>query len=930
MSNLYLYLSHKSFVDNKSSIFFNYLSNNYQNSHLNIDSINYKIFSKILNTLNPDINIHKDISNNQFKTFINKHIYNLLNNNINTYIDTLIDDKIFIKELFTNNKFQYYTNHSNEILRLLSDNNTNISETFNISKNYNMYKTKFLNVKKTDKQKQLKDKTIRTLKERLYEIYIIIDGLEKIMYSNYNNLLEYENKKFDDILHIIKNMYGNNHLNHKNIHNIYFLYSNKTIDYYDIYYDILTYPSLKDKIVTMFIQFNYLKYNEKMNELSEYQQYKHIITKIFNKFIDDKEQDDDDEILNLSEEQKELILNQAIKKMFSNYKKKLITNFSKKYVIDNKSFIYNNIYNEPVNNTITPIPINFVNNINLDQYKQHKLKESNTNSLITNQDIIHEIIPDISETNNNTNNIYNLTHNNLINEAENRLKFIEENKDDVDYMNHTINFFTDNFEDDENLTRLTEAISFLNSEYINHFNINVLRVKSVNNKSSRDNTKLLDNIINDITEDDQEYNNTKNTYIIDDYHPLSPIYETNFSISIEESNYKFKTLLHYIYFNQYLELYKVYYKYSSHTELTIISQEILAYNLLFKDTILNIFEETKSIISNKTNFKNFSELQLTYYDLLNNIKYFIFKLDINEKINNDNVPYFNFILSYTEDLNIIYSDKEDNYLGIGKYGNGDNMVGIFFNEYKSYVGDNNIFEYNFNDIFLILCNFNVNVNEWFKLKLQDLLHHIIVCCVISNNYNIDTLVFNNIIDKLFPQFNETCDIYFLPTHESFTTYIKQTLQTISNLYTQTNTIIISDNVIDEIWTICFIIINNIFEFKNNIIENSDNFQTFINYYDKHNIEHLLYYTLSLYTYDNIDDSLKEYISTKNKQLEPFSKEENTNYTKHSINLLYNNNIDNSISNFNSLTNEYNKSLQFDINSETKYINIIKSKLSLYQ
>ena len=95
----------------------------------------------------------------------------------------IIDDKIFIKELFTNNKFQYYTNHSNEILRLLSDNNTNISETFNISKNYNMYKTKFLNVKKTDKQKQLKDKTIRTLKERLYEIYIIIDGLEKIITS---------------------------------------------------------------------------------------------------------------------------------------------------------------------------------------------------------------------------------------------------------------------------------------------------------------------------------------------------------------------------------------------------------------------------------------------------------------------------------------------------------------------------------------------------------------------------------------------------------------------------------------------------------------------------------------------------------------------------------------------------------------------------
>ena len=110
MSNLYSFLPHKSFVDNMDSLFFNYLTNDYSNS--NLESLNYHIYSKILTSLNDSIQIDKDVTYTHFKVYLNKHIYNLLNNNINTYIDTRIKDAKFLKNLFTNNDFQYYTNHN--------------------------------------------------------------------------------------------------------------------------------------------------------------------------------------------------------------------------------------------------------------------------------------------------------------------------------------------------------------------------------------------------------------------------------------------------------------------------------------------------------------------------------------------------------------------------------------------------------------------------------------------------------------------------------------------------------------------------------------------------------------------------------------------------------------------------------------------------
>tara|TARA_B100000900_G_C20441409_1_gene659192 strand:- start:492 stop:863 length:372 start_codon:yes stop_codon:yes gene_type:complete len=122
---------------------------------------------------------------------------------------------------------------------------------------------------------------------------------------------------------------------------------------------------------------------------------------------------------------------------------------------------------------------------------------------------------------------------------------------------------------------------------------------------------------------------------------------------------------------------------------------------------------------------------------------------------------------------------------------------------------------------------------------------------------------------------------------------------------------------------CFIFIHNIFDFQQQIIENSDDFQTFINYYDKHNIEHLLYYTLSLTSYDNLEQAMKEYIDNKNKQLKSFYNDDKTDYTIFSNNILFSSMNETSI-------NDYDKSLVFDVNGDKKYINFVKSKLGVSQ
>ena len=92
--------------------------------------------------------------------------------------------------------------------------------------------------------------------------------------------------------------------------------------------------------------------------------------------------------------------------------------------------------------------------------------------------------------------------------------------------------------------------------------------------------------------------------------------------------------------------------------------------------------------------------------------------------------------------------------------------------------------------------------------------------------------------------------------------------------------------------------------------------------DRHNIEHLLYYTLSLTSYDNLEQAMKEYTETKNKQLQSFHNDDKTDYTIFSKNILFSSMNETSI-------NDYDKSLVFDVNGDKKYINfaIIRRYLS---
>ena len=296
MSNLYIYNPNFSYINNQPSLFFNLLSNNYGGKK----SINNNIYGNILSLYDENINIDVNFNNQDFERNLTKYLYYTINNNINSYINILIDNNDFLNELFSHPDFKYYTNHNNEVLKLLSD-NTESDDTFNISKNYKIFKTKYLNNKKHEKYDKIKTKTIQSLKHKVYEIFIVIDGLEKIMYNKLNNLLEYDKNSFEQIKNIIHNMFGSKHTNNNHIDYIFWKYTNKTIDYYDIYKEVLTYPDLKNKIVQMFIQLNYIKFNNKISKLLRFKQFKTLLSKIYHQFISDKEQDEDDEIIKLGD-----------------------------------------------------------------------------------------------------------------------------------------------------------------------------------------------------------------------------------------------------------------------------------------------------------------------------------------------------------------------------------------------------------------------------------------------------------------------------------------------------------------------------------------------------------------------------------------------------------------------------------------------------
>ena len=204
MSQLYLCTKDRSSIDNKISLFYNLLSNNYYNDKLNTHSISYNIYKKILHIFDDKISLKKNTNYDTFLKILNKHIYQTLNKNINEYINIMIKNNSFLKELFKYTDFQYYTNSHNEVLRLLSDNNTTENQTFNISKNYKRFKTKYINNQKHKRKTNINEETINNTKNSIFEIFTVLDGLEKLMFCRYNNLLKYDSYTFEQILSLIK------------------------------------------------------------------------------------------------------------------------------------------------------------------------------------------------------------------------------------------------------------------------------------------------------------------------------------------------------------------------------------------------------------------------------------------------------------------------------------------------------------------------------------------------------------------------------------------------------------------------------------------------------------------------------------------------------------------------------------------------------
>ena len=55
----------------------------------------------------------------------------------------------------------------------------------------------------------------------------------------------------------------------------------------------------------------------------------------------------------------------------------------------------------------------------------------------------------------------------------------EENRENVDHINYTLSFLKDNFEETEELEKLIDAISYLNFNFINDFDIHVIEYQDL-------------------------------------------------------------------------------------------------------------------------------------------------------------------------------------------------------------------------------------------------------------------------------------------------------------------------------------------------------------------------------------------------------------------------------------------------------------------
>ena len=73
----------------------------------------------------------------------------------------------------------------------------------------------------------------------------------------------------------------------------------------------------------------------------------------------------------------------------------------------------------------------------------------------------------------------------------------------------------------------------------------ITKVKQDNNEISY---SLFNNLLNKINYKEEENDN----YIIDDNSILSPIYKDSFTVKIDKNEFKFDTMLQYIYFNEFV------------------------------------------------------------------------------------------------------------------------------------------------------------------------------------------------------------------------------------------------------------------------------------------------------------------------------------------------------------------------------------------
>lgn len=880
--SIFIYSHNKSFVNSLNTNLFNYLSPNFFNS-LELESLNHTIYKQMLDSNK----ISQSTSYSQFQSYFNINIYKSLDTIINDYIDIKKTSDRFVQELFKYNLLQYYTNSSNEILQFLSDNNTS-SKTFNISRYYIKFKTQYINNKKSEKLYNIQYDTQLNLITNLYELFSVISGLKKMMFSHYNNLTSYDNYSFLEIKKLVIDTFGQSHVN-INKYYIMYMYNNRSLQYWDIYNNILKYPSLKDKIVLMFIKYNYIKYNNMIKKIIKNLKYNIIIKSLFSKFIKDMEYEEDDDILNLSQDQYELVY----KKLFNEFKSKINKLLKLNNVRDITVLEYTDINDDSVSINLNFISLKYINSIKLDKSDMTITK----NIYIHDNDIIEELQE--STTNQESPNY------NTMNEAQSRLKLLETNADDIQYKNNSINFFKDNFENDKNLEMLIDNISKNNIDFIKLFNLNIL--KSTNNTN---NNLLLNNMIEEIDLEQTEITSQK-SFIFDDSHILSPIYEDKFSIVKNSIKYTFNNLLQYIYFNNYIFLYNIYIKHTNNNESLLIGVYKLAYNLLFEGSNINIFNHNKIILSKTLSFNTPLKLQSNFYELYDNIRYFLFKININYKINNNKIPYFNKIITLTNNMNIYYADNTDEYFGLGKYGQGKNMIGKFLEDYRKL---NNKQDISFYDIIQMSCNFNKTIYNWSITKLNTILYTIKTCLLVNNTRNIDSSLILN-ISKIFFN-NSVTNILYIPTlPKSFINYIIN--------YFNFN---INEDVIIIIWNILNSIIYNLYYFQEHVINNTDKFQTLVNTYDIHNIEDILSYIISSYKYSSIEESITPYIKEQTILLKKINNNDYTNYTQLCLQLLFETeNVPSNNSYINLIEDD-----KYNITINNKTINIVNSKLYLKQ